>query len=83
MRNGNLPKLKVRYDTGDERDTRTVEIEQAKDFYYGSIAGQPLVTLEGQPVYSYRELFQLATQDNYKDKEFLKVELRRIALGGG
>jgi len=79
----NLPKLKVRYNTEDERDERTVDLEQAKDFYYGSIAGQPLVVLEGQPVYSYKELVQLSTQDIYKDKEFLKVELRQIALGGG
>lgn len=79
----NLPKLKVRYDTEDECDSRTVEIEQAKDFYYGSVAGQPLVKLEGQPVYSYKELVQMATRDNYKDKEFLKVELRQIAIGGG
>ena len=78
-----MPKLKVRYNTEDERDARTVELEQAKDFYYGSVAGQPLVTLEGQPVYSYKELVQLSTQDSYKDREFLKVELRQIALGGG
>ena len=80
-----LPKLKVKckYTEQDVHDERTIELEQAKDFYYGSIAGHPLVVLEGQPVYSYEELVQLCAQDKYKDREFLKVELREIALGGG
>ncbi len=78
-----LPKLKVKYDTEDEYGEKLIEIEQAKDFFYGFEDGQPLVVLEGQAVYSYKELIQLASQDCYKDREFLNVELRRIALGGG
>ena len=79
----NLPKLKVKYNTEDEYGEGTVELEQAKDFFYGSEAGHPLVVVEGQPVYSYKEFVQLSTQDIYKDKEFLKVELRWVVLGGG
>jgi len=78
-----LPKLRVRYDTEDEREERTLELEEGKDFFYGSIAGEPLVAVEGQPVYSYKELVSLCSRDIYKDKEFLKVELREVALGGG
>ncbi len=61
----NLPKLKVKYNTEDESNERTVELEQAKDFYYGSVDGRPLVVVEGQPVYSYKELVQLSAQDSY------------------
>ena len=38
-----LPKLKVKYDTEDEDNERTVELEEAKGFYYGSDEGHPLV----------------------------------------
>ena len=78
-----VPKLKVRYDIEDERGERIMELEQARDFFYGSEDGYPLVVMEGQAVNSYKELIQLASQDSYRNKEFLKVELRSVVLGGG
>ncbi len=78
-----LPKLKVKYNTEEDYGEETVELEQARGFFYGSEEGYPLVALEGQAVNSYKELIQLASQDCYQDKEFLKVELRQIVLGGG
>lgn len=38
--------------------------------------------VEGQGVRSYDELVNIATQDKYKNKEFLEVKLLHI-IGGG
>lgn len=40
------------------------------------------VLIEGKKVRSYDELYQLATQDNYKDREFLQVVLINRVMGG-
>jgi len=42
-----------------------------------------MVMLEESIVHSYEQLVQLASQDEYKDKEFLKVELLPPPIGGG
>jgi len=41
-----------------------------------------LVVVEGQVINSYDELVKLAGQDSYKNKEFLKVELLPLIVGG-
>ena len=75
-----LPKLEItspfQYAQG------TYDLEQAKDilFRYGN---RTTVVVEGQRIYSYEELVQLAAQDCYKDKEFLEVMvLPSLATGG-
>ncbi len=78
-----LPKLKVEYEVGEAHQERICDFEEAKKFLYGSHGGQYLVTLEGQGVISYDEFVQLASQDEYKDKESLKVKLTTLIVAGG
>ena len=75
-----LPKLKVQslYGSGNEADI--CDLEQAKNrFDYGSEA---IVLVEGQVVNSHEELVKLASQEKYKDKEFLEVVLLPFIVGG-
>lgn len=75
-----LPKLKVKRLFGYP-DEDICELEQAKyRFNYG---GDVVIMVEGQVVNSHEELVQLATQDNYKDREFLEVVLITELVGGG
>ena len=75
-----LPKLKIKLPFGNS-DEDICELEQAKyRFTYGQ---EGLVVVEGQVVNSYEELVQLASRDDYKDKEFLEVELLPTLPGGG
>ena len=78
-----LPKLKVEYTVGQAHEERICDFEEAKKFLYGSNGGQYLVTVEGQGVISYEEFVQLAARDDYKDREFLKVELTTLIVAGG
>ena len=48
-----------------------------------SQGGEDIIVAEGQVIKSYEELVQLATQDSYKDKEFLEVWLLAVEIGGG
>jgi hypothetical protein len=74
-----LPKLKLKstlgYQLGEFRD-----FEQAKHSLFDW--AKTFVVVEGQVIYSYEELVQVAAQDCYKDKEYLEVVLVR-AIGGG
>ena len=75
-----LPKLKIKLLFGYPSED-ICELEQAKyRFTYGQ---EGLVVVEGQVVNSYEELVQLASRDDYKDKEFLEVELLPALIGGG
>jgi hypothetical protein len=38
--------------------------------------------VEGEVMHSYEELVQLASQDHYKDRDFLEVRVETI-IGGG
>jgi hypothetical protein len=73
-----LPKLKLKLPFGDPNE-EICELEQAKD----SLNFDAVIFLvEGQRVHSYDKLVQLATQDNYKNKEFIEVELLPLFEGG-
>ena len=68
-----LPKLKVQSLFGSGNEPDICDLEQAKNrFDYGS---ETIVLVEGQVVNSHEELIELASQDQYKDKEFLEVVL--------
>jgi hypothetical protein len=73
-----LPKLKIKLPFGDQSED-VCELEQAK---YCLNFDEGVFLVEGQTVHSYDELVQLATQDNYKNKEFLEVELLQVIEGG-
>jgi len=45
--------------------------------------GGILVVVEGQVISSYEELAQLASRDDYKDREFLEVVLLPAISSGG
>jgi len=76
-----LPKLKVKWFL-ESFSEETIDLEQAK---YRLPLGPPYalsVMLDGQRINSYEELVQLATQDRYKDNEFLEVVVL-TPIGGG
>jgi hypothetical protein len=72
-----LPKLKIKLPLGYPSED-AFELEQARDrlnFNDG------IFLVEGQRIHSYDELVQLATQDKYRNKEFLELELLLIEGG--
>ena len=77
-----LPKLKVNRIPFGYSDEETYDFEQAQNFPYGQ---GTFVVVGGQEIHSYVELVQLASRDDYKDKEFLEVILipfTEIVSGG-
>ena len=74
-----MPQLKVQ----TIRDLKLVEeildIEQARYLVHANAH----VVVEGQRINSYDELVQLASQDGYKNREFLEVVLLPIEVAGG
>jgi len=76
------PKLKIKKHFGGSRlEEKICDFEQAQYLllnWWDSV----IVAVEGQVIHSYEELVQLATQDCYKDKEFLEVGLYPQAGGG-
>ena len=73
-----LPKLKIKLPAGNPSED-VCELEQAKhllNFDNG------VIMVDGKTVYTYDELFDLATQDNYKNKEYLEVVLLQVIEGG-
>jgi hypothetical protein len=54
------------------------EFEKAKSLNYNGM----VVLVDGTRVSSYDELVQLATQDIYKNREFIEVVLMPIVAGG-
>lgn len=73
-----LPKLKIKLPAGNPSED-VCELEQAKhllNFDNG------VIMVDGKTVYTYDELVDLATQDNYKNKEFLEVVLLQVIEGG-
>ena len=75
-----LPKLKVKRFFGYPNED-ICELEQAK--YRLNYGGEVVVMVEGLVVTSHEELVQLATQDNYRNREFLEVVLIPELIGGG
>lgn len=75
-----LPKLKIvrvhGYPSEEIRD-----FEEAKYFLF-SYGPATIVVVEGHVLSSYEELLELTTQDRYRDKELLEVELWGIVDGG-
>jgi len=74
-----LPKLKVKKFSGDPA-VEVCDFEQAKAFF--NPIPSTLVVVQGEVLYSYDELILLATQDKYKDKKLLEVDLLPIQGGG-
>ena len=78
-----LPKLRVKYwSLGSSEDEITCDFEQAKDIIFDKSPAS-LVFTEGEIIYSYEELTQLAVQEKHKDKKVLNVTLLVSEIGGG
>jgi len=71
-----LPKLKLKMP--DEHEV----IRNFEDAENLLVDLELLAVVEGQLIYSYEELVQLATEDAYKDKEFLEIMLVPYLMGG-
>jgi hypothetical protein len=73
-----LPKIKIEFSPGlPELDA--IDIEQTRtqlDFRNG------IFMLDGQRIRSYEDLVELASQEKYKDKEFIKVQAVLLVAGG-
>ena len=73
-----VPKLKIKLPSGDPSEY-ICELDQAKyclDFNEG------VFLVEGQAVHSYDELVHIVSQKQYKNREYLNIELLQI-IGGG
>ena len=75
-----LPKLKIRRTWDPTEETRDLEQARYSLFSHGR---DMLIIVEGRSIISYEELLQLATQDCYKDKEFLEVVMTPYWPVGG
>jgi hypothetical protein len=72
------PKLKIKLPQGNSVEY-IYELEEARhvlDFSQG------VFIIEGQSVNSYDELLNIASQDHFKDKEYLEVEWLHMVGGG-
>ncbi|TET26006.1 MAG: hypothetical protein E3J67_02590 [Dehalococcoidia bacterium] len=75
-----LPKLKMKPPSADPAED-IFELEEAKHRF--TYSDEVMVVVEKRLVKSHEELIQLARRDEYKDKEFLEVELVPVIIGGG
>ena len=76
-----LEEAEYRFSHGDEVLIGPEGQEQARyRFIYG---GDVMVMVEGSLVRSYEELVQIASQEDYRDREFLNVELLPMFVLGG
>ena len=76
--NKKLPKLKVK-GLGWDAAKETCDFDQAKFFPYQR---DLVIVVEQNVVRSYDDLIKLASQDPYKDKEFLEVQFLPVIVGG-
>ncbi|UCG64550.1 MAG: hypothetical protein JSW12_18280 [Deltaproteobacteria bacterium] len=74
-----FPKLKVTHWVDGQPSREILDFEQAPYFLFNY---DVLVAVEGEVMRSYEELVQLASQDRYKDRDFLEVRVETI-IGGG
>jgi len=76
-----LEEAEHRFSHGDEVLIGPEGQEQAKyRFIYG---GDVMVMVEGSLVRPYEELVKMASQDEYRHREFLKIELLPMFVLGG
>ena len=75
-----LPKLKIKLNFGYPNED-ICDLEQAR--YRLNFLGEVAIMVEGQTVMSYGELVELASRDEYKDKEFLDAVIISELVSGG
>jgi hypothetical protein len=72
------PKLKIKLPS-DAPNVFICELEQAREYLDFS---QGVFLVEGQGVTSFDDLAKIATQEKYKNREFLDVEWLQVVGGG-
>jgi hypothetical protein len=75
-----LPKLKIHSLSIPENKDEICDLEEARHrLDYGP---KNIVLVEGQMVDSHEKLVQLASQEGYRDREFLEVVMLPFIAGG-
>ena len=76
-----LPKLRVT--TTQDSEVKIIDLEQAGHIFSNPGADM-VVVVEKQMVNSYEELVQLASQEKYRDKEYLELTvISPVWIAGG
>jgi hypothetical protein len=75
-----LPKLKIKIPFGYPNED-ICDLEQAR--YRFNFSSGTVILVEGQAVKSYEQLVQIATGDDYKDREYLEAVLITDLASGG
>ena len=74
-----FPKLKVTHLIDGQRSEEMIDFEQAPHFLFNYYV---IVAVEGEVIRTYEELVQLASQDRFREKEFLEVQMETVIAGG-
>jgi hypothetical protein len=74
-----FPKLKVTHIIDGQRSEEMIDFEQAPQMLFNY---DVIVAVEGEVIRTYEELVQMASQDRFKDREFLEVQMETVIAGG-
>ena len=74
-----FPKLKVTHLIDGQRSEEIFDFEQAPYFLFNY---DIIVAVEGEVIRSYEELVQLASQERFRDRDFLEVQMETVIAGG-
>jgi hypothetical protein len=73
-----LPKVKIKLPSGKPSEY-ICELAQARDYLNFN---EGVFMVEGQGLQSYEDLIRIASQEKYRDKEYIVVEWLQIVGGG-
>ncbi|MBW1804136.1 MAG: hypothetical protein JRJ85_25805 [Deltaproteobacteria bacterium] len=74
-----FPKLKVTHRMDGQASQEMIDFEQAPRFLFNY---DVVVAVEGEVVRSYEELVQMASEDGFRDRDFLDVHMETMITGG-
>jgi hypothetical protein len=74
-----FPKLKVTHWIDGKTSQEILDFEQAPDFLFNY---DVIVAVEGEVIRSYEELVRLASRDQFRERDFLDVQLETVIAGG-
>jgi hypothetical protein len=74
-----FPKLRVTHWVDAHPSEEMIDFEEAPYFLFNY---DVIVAVEGEVIHSYEELIRLASQDRYRDRDFLEVQMETVVAGG-
>ena len=74
-----FPKLKVTHLIDGQPSEEILEFEQAPYFVFNY---DVIVIVEGKVIKSYEELIRIASQDRYRDQDFIELHKETLIPGG-